>query len=412
MADTRANQAPISFADPSVQQCPFAAYAKLRDETPVYHDPITGNYVLTRYEHVRKALLNPKALSNRTGLGGTRTNPAVDAIFDAQGWRPIDTLVTNDPPEHRRYRALVDKAFATTRVEAMEPRIQQIIDSLIDSIIDKPEVEFLAEFAVKLPMTVIAEQLSVDADHMDRFKMWSDISVESMDPTMTPEREITVVTELTAMQRYLATAMDRVRANPDATLLSHLVHAEIDGDRLEMAALQNILQQLLVAGNETTTMTLAAGVKLLIDNPALAEELRNSPERIRGFVEETLRIMSPVQTLFRRVTQDLEIGGTIIPQGALIEVRYGAANRDPSIYPEPDRIDICRGNVSSHLAFGAGPHLCIGNQLARGELRLAFRSIVDRMTNLRPSRGQASFAYTPLYISYGLTTLWFSFDKR
>jgi len=129
-------------------------------------------------------------------------------------------------------------------------------------------------------------------------------------------------------------------------------------------------------------------------------------------VEETLRVMSPVQTLFRRVTQELEIGGTIIPKGALVEVRYGAANRDPSVYPEPDRIDLARANGLSHLAFGAGPHLCIGNQLARCELRLAFRTILDRMANLRPTRGRESYAYTPLYISYGLTTLWFAFDRR
>jgi cytochrome P450 len=403
--------AAISFADPAVQQCPFKAYTALREERPVYHDPLTGNYVLTRYEDVRRALLNPKVLSNRTGLGGTRSNPTIDAIFDAQGWRPIDTLVTNDPPEHRRYRVLVDKAFAFTKVEALEEGIQQIIDRLIGAFIDTSEIEFLSEFAIQLPMIVIAQQLSIAPEDMDRFKLWSDISVESMDPTMTPDREIEVITEQTAMQRYLAAAMDRLRANPDGSLLSHLVHVEVDGNRLDMSALQNIVQQLLVAGNETTTMALAAGVKLLIDNPELADTLRAQPDRMRNFVEETLRLLSPVQTLFRRVLQDIDIDGTLVPAGALIEVRYGAANRDPAMYAEPDRVDLCRGNATSHLAFGAGPHLCIGNQLARAELRLALHSIVSRMTGLRYSRGPASCAYTPLYISYGLTQLWLAFDR-
>jgi cytochrome P450 len=306
---------------------------------------------------------------------------------------------------------LVDKAFAFSKVEPLEQRMQQIVDGLLDALIDKPEVEFLAAFAIKLPMIVIAEQLSVAPEDMDRFKLWSDLSVESMDPTLTPEREIEVVTELTAMQRYLAAAIERLRQTPDDSLLSHLVHVEFDGDRLDMAALQNILQQLLVAGNETTTMALAAGVKLLIDTPELAETLRRSPELVPAFVEETLRIMAPIQTLFRRVTEAIEINGTPIPAGALVEVRFGAANRDPLTYPNPNQVDLARANASSHLAFGAGPHLCIGNQLARAELRVAFRSILSRMDNIRLSRGEASCAYTPLYISHGLTTLWIAFDR-
>jgi len=402
----------ISFANPATQLCPFATYDLLRTDQPVYHDPLTGNYVLTRYDDVRRALLTPKVLSNRTGLGAARTNPAVDAIYDAQGWRPIATLITNDPPDHRRYRVLVDKAFAFSKVEPLEQRMQQIVDNLLDALIDKPEVEFLAEFAIKLPMIVIAEQLSVAPEDMDRFKLWSDLSVESMDPTLTPEREIEVVTELTAMQRYLAAAIERLRRTPDSSLLSHLVHVEFDGDRLEMAALQNILQQLLVAGNETTTMALAAGVKLLIDTPELAETLRRSPELVPTFVEETLRIMAPIQTLFRRVTEAIEINGTSIPAGALVEVRFGAANRDPLTYPNPNQVDLARANASSHLAFGAGPHLCIGNQLARAELRVAFRSIVSRLENIRLSRGAESCAYTPLYISHGLTKLWIAFNRR
>jgi cytochrome P450 len=402
----------ISFADPAVQRCPFAAYDALRAEQPVYRDPLTGNYVLTRYEDVRRALLNPKVLSNRTGLGAARSNPQVNAIYDAKGWRPMATLITNDPPDHRRYRVLVDKAFAFSKVEALEARMQQIVDGLIDALIDKTEVEFLADFAIRLPMIVIAEQLSVAPEDMDRFKLWSDLSVESMDPMLTPEREVEVVTELTAMQRYLAAAIERLRVTPDGSLLSHLVHVEFDGDRLEMGALQNILQQLLVAGNETTTMALAAGVKLLAETPSIAIALRETPALIRGFVEETLRIMAPIQTLFRRVTEDIDINGTLIPAGALVEVRFGAANRDPATYPDPGQVDLARTNASSHLAFGAGPHLCIGNQLARAELRVAFRSIIERMDKIRFSRGAASCVYTPLYISHGLTQLWIAFDTR
>jgi cytochrome P450 len=247
---------------------------------------------------------------------------------------------------------------------------------------------------------------------MDRFKLWSDVSVESQDPTMSYERELESAHILTDMQQYMATAIERLRKDPDGMLLSRLVHAEVDGRQLDLRELMSILQQLLVAGNETTTTTLAAGMKLMIDHPELVAQLRAEPTLMGAFVEETLRIMAPIQTMFRRATEDVEIRGVTIPAGALVEVRFGAGNRDPEVYERPACPELGRTNAGSHLTFGAGRHLCIGNQLARGELRLAFSALIERLQNFRPSRGEASFAYTRLYISYGLTTLWMNFDRR
>jgi cytochrome P450 len=410
-----AAQTPISFGDPAVQQCPFAAYDTLRKSAPVYRDPLTGNYVLTRYEDVRKAVLNVKALSSKNGLGSSRdtaATAAVNRIYDEHGWRPMDTLISNDPPAHKFYRQLVDRVFTPAKIDELEPRINEIIHELIDQWIDKPEVDFVREFAIKLPMFVIAEQLGVDKKDMDRFKFWSDVSVESQDPTMSYEREIESAHILTQMQQYFFAAIERLRKNPDGMLLSRLVHAEVEGRHLDDREIMSILQQLLVAGNETTTLTLASGMKLMIENSNLVTDLRADPSLMRNFVEETLRIMSPVQALFRRVTEDVEINGVKIPAGARVEVRFGAGNRDPAVYEQPACPDLHRANAGSHLAFGAGRHICIGNQLARGELRLAFKALIDRMDHFRLSRGEASYAYTPLYISYGLTTLWLGFDKR
>jgi cytochrome P450 len=406
---------PLTFADPAVQQCPFAAYDSLRDTSPVYRDPLTGNYVLTRYHDIRSAVINAKALSSKTGLGGNRNTAAhaeVTRIYDERGWQPMDTLISNDPPSHRFYRQLVDRAFTPAKIDELEPRINEIIHELIDTFISGNEVEFVSQFAIKLPMTVIAEQLGVDKEDMDRFKLWSDVSVESQDPTMSYEREIESAMILTEMQQYMAAAIERLRREPDGMLLSRLVHAEVDGRQLDLREIMSILQQLLVAGNETTTATLAAGMKLLIDQPALMSPLRADPSLMRTFVEETLRTMSPIQTMFRRATEDVVIAGTTIPAGSLVEVRFGAGNRDPAMFSEPACPDLQRANAGAHLAFGTGRHLCIGNQLARGELRLAFQALIDRLDNFRASRGEASFAYTPLYISYGLTRLWLGFDRR
>ena len=405
-------EAPISFADPAVQQCPFHAYDTLREETPVYRDPLTGNYVLTRYDDVRKALLNVKALRNRTGLNATRTDPAANALYAEKGWLPLDTLVSNDPPEHRIYRTLVDKVFIPARVNALEPRIEEIIAELIDGFIDEDEIDFLDRFAVNLPMFVIAEQLGVDKDHKARFKLWSDVSVEMTSPVLTPERELEIAGLIVEMQQYLAARIERVRATPDATLISHLANTETDGRLLDTRELLSIIHQLLVAGNETTTTTLASGMKMFIEQPELAEAIHAKPELAKPFAEEVLRTLSPVQVLFRKAAEDIEIGGVAIPEGAIVEVRYGAANRDPKQYPKPSVIDLERANAQSHLAFGAGPHLCIGNQLARGELRLAFQALTRRLTNFRASRGEDSYRWMTSYIAHGPDRLWMRFDRR
>jgi cytochrome P450 len=406
---------PISFADPAVQQCPFPAYDALRSEHPVYLDPLTGNYVLTRYADLRKALLNHKALRNRTGLNTTRESSVqeeVARLYETKGWLPMDTLISNDMPEHRTFRTLVDKVFTTTRVAAMEPRISEIIEGLIDDMMGKEEADFLDAFAIRLPMYIIAEQLGIEKKDMDDFKLWSDVSVESVSPLITPEREIEIANHLIDMQNYLAKVVDRVRAVPEDTLLSHLANTETAGQLLDMRGLLGVLHQILIAGNETTTTTLASGMKLLIDQPQLAETLYAEPERIPQFVEEILRMMSPVQTLFRKAAEPFEIGGVTIPEGAIVEVRYGAANRDPEQFSCPAELDLAREKANTHLAFGAGIHMCIGNQLARGELRLAFAALTRRLKNFQLSRGDASTEWMTSYIAYGPNRLWMNFDRR
>jgi cytochrome P450 len=405
----------ISFAMPETQQCPFLAYDRLREERPVYRDPLTGNYVLTRYDDVRKALMQPAVLINRTGLNLIRQSSATEEInrrYSTRGWLPIDTLVTNDPPSHRIYRTLVDKVFTTSRVKALEERIGEIVDDLLAGFAGKVEVEFLQDFAIQLPMIVIAEQLGVAAGDMNRFKIWSDVSVEQVGPTITPERELEIVDLIIDMQNYLAEVVERVQAAPEDTLISHLVHADVDGRRLDMRETLGIVHQLLIAGNETTTTTLASGMKILAERPDLLEAIHADPALVTPFAEEVLRTHAPVQTMFRKAAAEVEIGGTVIPEGSIVEVRFGAANRDPEKFGCPADVDLSRGNANAHLSFGAGIHLCIGNQLARGELRLAFAALAKHMKNVRRVRGEEGIAMMTSYIAHGPTKLWIAFDRR
>jgi cytochrome P450 len=403
---------PITFADREVYACPFLAYDRLREEQPVYRDPKSGHYILTRYDDVRKAMLNVAALSNNTGVMGDRWAPEANRLFEAEGWLPMNTLVSNDPPSHRTYRTLVDKVFTTQKVTSLEPRIDQLINELIDGFVGLAEIDFLDMFAVPLPMYVIAEQLGVAREDRVKFKRWSDVAMESMNPLLTPERQVALAVELIEMQLYMARQIERVRSTPDDGLLSRLANLDTEGRRLDVRELQSLILQILVAGNETTTTTLALGMKTLIERSDLADQIHRNPERARPFVEETLRVTAPLQTLFRRALIDVEIGGVTIPAGSMVEVRFGAANRDPRKFTCPAEINLDRPNSTSHLSFGTGVHLCIGNQLARGELRLAFQSLTRRLTGFRMARGGASVHWMDNYTAYGPDHLWMSFDAR
>lgn len=400
-----------SFMDPDVQKCPFPFYDKLREEQPVYHDPVTGHYVLTRYDDVRKAVLSHSVLSNRTPFLGDRWTPEANELFEKEGWLPMDTLVSNDQPEHRTYRTLVDKVFAPAKVAALEPRMTELIAELIDGFIDREEIDFLRDFAIPLPMYVIAEQLGVRREDRAMFKHWSDMAVETTGP-VTPERQLELARIMIEMQQYMAHEIDRVRAEPDDMLLSRLANQETDGRRLDNRELQSLIFQILVAGNETTTTTLGSGMRLMIERPELAEAVHADPSLAKMLTEEALRIATPLQCLWRKALEDVQFGDVTIPAGSIVEVRFGAANRDPAQFSCPADVDLQRKNASSHLAFSAGIHLCIGNQLARGELRLAFQALTQRLANFRFSRGDASCRPLEGYTPYGLRELWMSFDRR
>lgn len=410
--NTEPGDTPVSFTDREVQACPFPVYDRLREEQPVYRDPKSGHYVLTRYDDVRKAMLNVAALSNNTGLLGDRWAPEANRLFETEGWLPMNTLVSNDPPGHRTYRTLVDKVFTTQKVASLEPRIAQLIDELIDEFADLSEIDFLDAFAVPLPMYVIAEQLGVAREDRALFKHWSDVVMESINPDLSPERQLVIARDVIEMQRYMAREIERVRATPDDKLLSRLANFDTDGRRLDMRELQSLILQILVAGNETTTTTLALGMKTLIERPELADAIRRDSDRARNFAEETLRVTAPLQTLFRRALVDVEIGGVTAPAGSMVEVRFGAANRDPRQFACPADVDLDRTNSASHLSFGAGIHMCVGNQLARGELRLAFQMLTRRLTGFRFSRGGDSLHWIDNYSAYGPDQMWMAFDVR
>jgi len=242
--------------------------------------------------------------------------------------------------------------------------------------------------------------------------MWSDASVEPLGMMISDERLIECTRLVKEVQDFMASQLEARRAHPRDDLLTDLVTArDRDGAPFSMAEMLSLTSQFLVAGNETTTNAIAAGVQLLVDNPDQQEILRREPSRMRVFINEGLRLEAPVQGLFRVVTADTELGGVSIPRGSRIMLRFAAANRDPGKFQHPDRLDVTRHNAGANVSFGAGIHHCIGANLAREELVQTFDLLLRRITNLTYPAGRNDFKHHPSMILRGLKQLHVTFEK-
>ncbi len=384
---------------PEVLVDPWDFYAEVHATAPVFQVPGTPITYVASYDALVDALGRVEDFSNDFGaaLAGSRAgDPEVKAILD-EGWPAVDTLLTADPPVHTRFRKLVNLAFSMKRVEALEGKIRAIAVRLLEAMLDKAErggeggvpVDFVAEFAIPLPVSVIASEIGMETStDIATVKRWSDAFADRLGQMIPRERELECAREVVEYQRHAKTLIDARRANPTDDLLNDLVHASVDGENpLTDAEIMSILQQLMVAGNETTTSTLAGGLLKLIENPGELAKVRADRSLIPNMVEEMLRLESPTSGLFRIVRRDTEVGGVPVKAGTMLMARFAAANRDPTRYPDPDRFDVTRANARSHLAFGRGIHMCVGNMLSRKELVVAFEEILDRVESFALAPG-------------------------
>lgn len=405
----------FTFTNLDFVKNPFDDYVWLRDEHPVYKDPVTGFYVISRYEDVRKIAMSPAEWSSRAGQIINRKSEIAEeiaAMYREHGWMPMDTLVTNDPPAHKRYRALVDKAFSPARVKTIQPFIESIVEPLANKLVGAGPVDFMQTFAIPLTMSVIATQLGVDPADMADFRRWTDSIMEGIDPTLQPDRERSITRDVIEMQNYLARSVEKYRATRGETILSDLVYAEVDGERLSVQEIIAVATLFLGAGNDTTTSALGSAVLHLARHPVDFDTLRSNPGKIPIFIEEVLRLYAPVQRLFRRATQDVEIAGTRVPEGSIAVIQWGAANRDERRFGCPHQADLERADAAKHFAFGSGIHFCIGNQLARAELRIAIAALVARAGTISLARGEESVDFHEQIINLSPSRLEVVIDPR
>jgi cytochrome P450 len=375
------------FADP------YSVHARLRAQrpvTPVVMPGGPGAWLVTGYAEARAALADPRLSKHMPDW-----HPEPGSVFAALDLH----MLNSDPPDHARLRKLVTKAFTARRVERLRPRITAITAGLLEDMSGRAELDLLASFAFPLPITVICELLGVPAGDRDDFRAWSATIVAN---SAAPE---VFQAHATAMVRYFMALLAAKRREPGDDLLSALIAARDEEDRLSEDELVSMAFLLLVAGHETTVNLIASGLLALLLNPAQLARLRAEPTLIGGAVEELLRYVNPVNhTTFRCAAEPLEIGGVRISRGDPVLVALSGANRDPARFGDPDRLDLGRDS-SRHLAFGHGIHYCLGAPLARLEAEIAVSGLLARFGSISLAVPADSLRWRPSTLIHGLESL-------
>jgi cytochrome P450 len=390
------------FLAPELQRCPYEFYHALREEAPVYREPKTGYYLVSRYQDIMEVKKNTQLFSNNfmKALGVRLPDEAMEVYKQCRA-RPA-TLHRTDPPKHDRYRKLVGKTFTIGRVRQMIPYIQGVVREMMDRFPHNGEVDWVTEYAIPLPCYVIADQLGVPREDALKLKVWSDALLDPVGMMVTKERIVECAHLTIEFQEYFAAKIEERRRSPQDDMLTDL-SSRMDGENpLSVEEVLNILEQVMTGGNESTTSLIASGLLMLIRHPNQLALVRSNPAQLTAFVEEVLRTESPVQSNFRLVTADTELAGVPLKKGSIVALRYGAANRDERKFDDSEEFDLTRPNVNSHIAFGAGIHHCPGSQLARQEAFQTFTELLQRYERFELRTQDADLPYHPTMFLRGL----------
>lgn len=356
------------FAD-DMRRNPYPVYEQMRAHAPVFHLAAFDLWMLFDFDGVKRALVDHDAFSSNLANAPGHGNPGEWFIFF-------------DPPRHTKLRALISRAFTPRMVANLEPRIRELSRELLDQVIERGEMDLAEDFAVPLPMRVIAEMLGVPAAEWPRYRRWSDVILKLANTVSRDEAAVAAVEAYRAvteeMRAFLPDLIAQRRAAHADDLLTRLVEAEVDGERLTPEEILGFVQLLLVGGQETTANLINNAVLCLLEFPDQLARLRAAPELLPFAIEEVLRYRSPVQWTPRATRRTVEIHGQVIPAGKLVLPLIGSANRDARQFADAGRFDITR-DPNPHLAFGHGIHSCLGGPLARLEGRIALADFLERV---------------------------------
>ena len=380
---------------------PYPTYHRMRAEDPMHRSPL-GFFVASRHEDVSFTLRDKRFGKDFVARLTRRNGPQV---FDEPVYRSMSHwMLQQDPPDHTRLRGLVVKAFTAKRVEEMRPRIQAIVDKELDRIAPKGHMDIISEFAYRLPVTVICDMLGIPEEDREPFFASSQVGGRLLDPVPMTRAEVDEANaQNLALAEYFRKLFELRRRQPGDDLTTQLVQAEEEGNKLTEEELTANIILLFGAGHETTVNLIGNGLLALHRNPDQLELLRQKPELITNAIEELLRYDSSVQLTGRTALEDVEVGGTLVPKGDAVLSLLGAANRDPAVYPDPDKLDITRQKIRP-MSFGGGIHLCLGAQLARIEGEVAINTLLKRLPKLALDDAENA-DWRPTFVLRGLKTL-------
>ena len=386
-------------------KCPWPSYKMLREEAPVWQDPRTGHYIVSRYEDIRYVLLHPDLFLANLTNGDDTDKPEIHRIYVEEGMVPGTSMLGLNDPEHRYVRGLMDKAFRPKRITEFEPYIDDLCKRLFAKFADRGECDLAQEYAQEMALRVMTEMMGVPEEDGHMIRRWTDSWIERISMLMTPEEEIVSCREEIAAQKYFQKVIERVRETPEENLISDIVNGVVPewGRGLPDNQIHvEILVDMFTGGTQTTGHAITSAVKIWMDQPELWEQVRNDPDQyLENFIEEVVRTDGPQQGDPRTAAEDTEIAGVKIPKGAIVHPRWGAGNRDTAKFgDDADKIDLNRKQPRTHLAFGIGTHHCIGSALARKELYYALKVIIDNVESM--SYDPADLDYVENYIVRGL----------
>jgi cytochrome P450 len=405
-----AGESELNPLSPATVECPFGFFAQLRREPPIYVTEARF-FLISRYEDVQQVLLHPEVFSSTGSPGVRRKVPAEVLEIMMKGFRPRPSLQTTDPPVHQRYRRLFSKAFSSRRVVQLEPRIRQTANELVDHFVDDHTVDLVSQFAAPLSLAVFLDTLGIPRADAATIRRWSDDAAAPLGETLTREQEVRCAESELKAQQYFAARLDERRREPRDDFLTDLAKARIGRKGpLDNQEIFYLLLQLLVAGHETSASLISSAMLLLVRHPRQMAAVRTQPGLIPNFIEESLRLESPIKAFFRVAKSDTQLGGVRIPAGSRLAVLFASANRDENHFPNSECFDIYRENASDHFALGLGIHYCLGASLARTEARIAFEVLLSRFKDIRLGSGN-DFTHTASFIFRRLKALHLEFSS-
>ncbi len=400
--------ADMPLFDTQTLKCPYHYDSTLRSKSPVYRDPQSGVYVVSTYDLVREAHKNDAVFSNEFTLALGSQAQLDDDVLEAMK-RTYNlgkgTLLTVDDPEHKMYRDTVRDFFLKDSVERYRPWIEELAETSVNALPFGEAFDFVERFSRPYPLSVIMHVLGIPLDLLDKAFKWTVANVTVLSQVADKETLLQAHADVKEEYDWFAAALEERRADPRDDLLSHIAHLEVDGRPMTIEEQLSHCTQFLVAGNETTTATLAEGIRQLALNPAQEAAVRADRSLIPNLVEETLRLATPTSNMWRLCKEDYDLGGTTIPAGSMVLLKYFSSNHDDAMFEQPLEFDVTRGNAKRHIAFGFGSHVCIGQHLSRLEMTIAWEKLFEITSSIRLATDPSSLQYMPNILLRGLEEL-------